>query len=566
MQKTKNFFGGLGGSMKSSLKPLVMMQLKDKIDFSFLKNKKKTFFKIIWTILGFALVTALIYLLFMLVVKFGLFSFIQMLNFRVFLVVMTVMLILAFISCLLNVTNTLYFAKDNPVLLTMPVKNSTIFTSKMIVCFIYELLKNATYILPTMIAYGMVMGLPLTYYLWAIFSFVFLTLLMVLICGLLSIPAMAIGIAFKKHRTFEFITLAIVAGAVIFAVIEAILHIPTDIDLVRDWGQIYWDIQDYLANFATSFVAFDYLLQFLTGMVYNGFVFTPFSLKNFAIFGVCVGIMLVCFLVIYFLSKPLFLKMASTPFEYKKRNIKRIKRNHKKRAFVSSANQQSRQIFRSANLIYSVIAVAFATPIAILLQNQIISAMDTRITGEHMGIAFNVLIIMLLMLSSNTTIASMFSREGNAGYLNKTNPVPYRTILTGKMVLNACICMLSIIVSTGVINYYANIGVINSLFLCFGMLFVYLAHLFWSAELDVMNPQNRLYQTSGKQQKNPNESKSTLIAFISSGLFAFISYFLLGDPASAGSVFFKLFVIGAVYFGIRLYLLLTKIRLYYKEK
>jgi len=42
------------------LKPLVMMQLKDKIDFSFLKSKKKTISKIVFSILGFVAVTAVI--------------------------------------------------------------------------------------------------------------------------------------------------------------------------------------------------------------------------------------------------------------------------------------------------------------------------------------------------------------------------------------------------------------------------------------------------------------------------------------------------------------------------
>ena len=61
----------------SSLKPLVMMQLKDKIDFSYLKSAKKTIFKIIYSILLFVVLTAVIYLMFSLVISFGLFSFLK---------------------------------------------------------------------------------------------------------------------------------------------------------------------------------------------------------------------------------------------------------------------------------------------------------------------------------------------------------------------------------------------------------------------------------------------------------------------------------------------------------
>ena len=51
----KRFFMMLGYKFKI-LRPLVLMQFKDKIDFSFLKSKKKTLFKIIFSALMFVFV------------------------------------------------------------------------------------------------------------------------------------------------------------------------------------------------------------------------------------------------------------------------------------------------------------------------------------------------------------------------------------------------------------------------------------------------------------------------------------------------------------------------------
>ncbi len=546
------------------LVPLIMMQLKDKIDFSFLKNKKKTFFKIIWSIIGFVAITAIIYLLFTLIVNFGLFSFMKTFNFRAFLILMTVLIMFSLLSCTMNVTKTLYFAKDNPVLLTMPVKSSTIFTSKIIVCYIYELIKNVTYLLPFFIAYGLVMGLPFTYFLWSIFALLFLTLLVVMIAGILSIPAMGLAIIFKKNRILEIIVLTIVIGGITFGVVEAILNMPTDIDIVRDWGKIYWQIQDIMAWFAGTFVVFDLLLQLLTGMSYNAYSFNPFNMTNFLTFAVCVGIIVLCFVVIYLLSKPLFLKMASTPFEYRKKDIKTSKINRHKRPFRSVISQQTKRTMRSANLIYGILAIAVITPIAILLQNKIIAAMDTRLTGDVMGIAFNILIILLMVLSSSTLFATLYSREGNSAYLNKVNPVPYRIPLMGKIVFNMSLCIISIIISVVMIEMFAHMGAGSAILLAFALIFVYVGHALWSAELDIMNPQNRIYQTSGNDQKNPNEGKSTLIAFITSALFAFISYFLMMENMEA--VFVKLFFIGLAFCLVRVYLFLSRIKLYYKEK
>lgn len=547
-----------------NLKTLTAMQFKDQIDFGFLKSKKKTIAKIIYSILFFVIVTFVVQLLLNLVVQFGLFSFLQTLNFRVYLVLMTILFLLSFISCLVRVTNTLYFSKDNTVLITMPVKNNMIFTSKLIVSFIYELLKNITYILPFFFAYGIVMGLPALFYLWSIVSLIIFTLLSVVLSGLFSIPAMMVAIILKRHKVLEYISVSAVIVLIVLVLIKGISLIPENIDLVRDWGKIYWKLQDFLKIFAEKFILFDYLLQLFTGMIYNGTTFNPFTTTNIQTLLICFGVIIISLVLIYLLSKPLFLKMISSPFEYKKSHKIKNKKNFKLPAFISSIIQQSKRIFRTPNLIYSVLAVATITPIAVFLQNKIIGAMDTRLFGNYMGITFNILIILLLTLSSNTAIASIYSREGNSAYLNKINPVEYHIPLSAKVVLNALLNIMSIIISCIIINTYASIGVLNTIILTLALLLIYVAHLFWSAELDIMNPQNQHYQTTGSHNKNPNESKSTLIAFFLTFLLTIATFTFIQEDFS--TVFIKLLIISTIFFIFRTYLYFTKIKLYYKEK
>lgn len=550
--------------VKSGLLALVLMQLKDKIDFSFFKSKKSTIFKIVYSILTFVGITALIFLLFKIVVELHLFSFTRVLNFRLYVLLLSILFTLAFLSCLVNVTNTLYFSKDNQVLLTMPVKSGTIFMSKLIVCLTYELIKNATYILPFFFAYGLVMGLSILYFLWAIVALIFLTLLIVSVCGILSIPAMWVGILFRKHKSLEIISTIIVVGVLIYFVVFAINLIPADIDLVRDWGRLYWSIQRFLEGFVGAVPFFAHLVQLLSGMAWNVYSFNLATIRNLLTFVNCLTIIVVSIGLVALLSRPLFLKMASNPFEYKKKDIKKFKHNKKMRPFVSSSFKNAQVIFRTSNLILSVVAAAILMPIAVLLQLKVIGAMNTRILGNYMALAFNVLIILLISLSSNVVIASTYSREGNSAYLNKVNPVPYRVPLTGKLVLNALICIVSIIASTIVINQFSQLGVFETILLTISLVFIYIAHLLWSAEFDIMNPQNRLYQTTGTSQKNPNETKSTILAFFMSGIFAFIIYFLMAENAKV--VFWKIIFISLALVLIRVYLYLTKIRLYYKEK
>lgn len=554
-QKIREFF--------KELKPLVMMQLKDKLDISF-KNKKRALFKVIYTLLSFAIITFVIYFLFNLIVNLSLFSFLKTLNFRFYLIIITFVSLLSLLSCVISITKTLYFAKDNTVLLTMPVTTNKLFVSKIIVQFLYELIKNSFYILPLLIAYGLIMKLGFLYFPYAIIMTIFLTAFIVVLAGVLSIPAMGIAILFKKSRIVEIVVLVVLSVGIVLALIGIINLIPENIDLVRDWGKIYWQIQDFLASFAKTFFMFDLLTQLLTGMVYNGFTFNPVTGNNGVTFLVMFGSMVVLLVIISLLSKPLFLKMASSPFEYKKVLVNKSKKNKKKQAFISVVDEEAKRSFRTPDIIYPILLTAIITPLAIFLQNKIVGAMDTRILGNYMAVAFNVCIILLIALNSNVTMSSVFSKEGNSAYLNKVNPVAFSVMLGGKLVLNACIMMISIIASSVVLGIGNHLSTLNIVLLAFTLLFIYVGHLFWSAEYDIMNPQNNFYQTTGTHHKNPNETKSTILSFAISAIVAFVTFFLIKEDIRY--VFYKLLAIALLFVIYRTFIFFTKIKLYYKEK
>ncbi len=549
---------------KSKLKTLVAMQLKDRLDFSYFKDKRKAIFKTVYSIALFVLITFVINLIFGLIVTFNLFSLTRVFNFRAYLILMTVILVLSFLSCLTNLTKTLYFSKDNPVLLTMPTTPRQIFTSRLIVVYIYELLKNLYYILPFLFAYGLTCGFGVTYFLWAVFSMAFLTLFMVVVSGLLSIPAMFVAIIMKKMGWLKFITITSIATASIYLVVKFILLIPTDINLVRDFGKIFWQIQDILNGFALSVVPLDYLLQFLTGARYGDTAFKVFTMNNLFTMLTMLAVMIVSIIIIYSLVQKVFLKMASSPFEYKKVLFIKNFPNRVHRPFTSVVKTEIKKDLSNSNALYTLMVVVIITPIAVLLQNKIISAMDTRVVGDEMNLTFNILTILLIMLSSNVPLASLYSREGNSAYLNKSNPANYTTILFGKLVPYLFANTVSIIASCVIIQYFAKLTVMNIIVLTLALIFMNASHVLWSAEYDVMNPQNHQYQTTGEHQKNPNENKSTILAFMMAFIFFVIMFFLISENSS--TVFMKLFLVATAIFVLRVNLYFRKVRLYYKEK
>lgn len=545
----------------TKLRPLVMMQLKEKIDFSFLKTKKSAIRKIVLSILGFVAITAVVYLLFYASNFLGLFSVTNIIPSNVLVVVFTIMMFLSIISCTYGLMKNLYFSRDNMVLLTYPVNPNTVFFSKLIVFYIYELIKNLNFMIPVFIAFGLINGQPIYYYLWMLFGFVFISAIPVVIGAFLSIPCMWIVTFLKQRKYLQIILAAVVAGLVIYALVRIIGLIPANLDILGSWGVISSGIQDFLANFARIFYPFTEAVIMLVGRWHN---LRPviFSLETLWVFLSIIGVIGLFLGLCFLLSRPLFFKMASKPFEFKTKPAK-PKQNVPHKKFASALKKEFLVNFRSADSLYGNIAILAIMPIAIFLLNKIFASMNTRLLGQVMTMSFDILIMLLIVLASNSRIASIFSSEGQAAYLMKTAPATYHKSLSAKLVFNAILMITSIFI-TSIIFYFTNgHSVLGSFMLFFTVLFTYIGHMLWSAELDIMNPQYEQYASTGSHIKNPNENKSIIYCFMLAFIFFAVSLFLFTENVTAAWI--KIAVIALAFMLFRAYLYYNKIKVYYRE-
>ena len=111
----------------NKFKTLFLMQVKEKIDFSFLKSKKQITFKVIFSILGFAVITALSYVVLYLCQMLNLFSAINHIPISVMSVIFFIMFVLNLLTCTVGLSKTLYYSKDNQILITYPVNANALF-------------------------------------------------------------------------------------------------------------------------------------------------------------------------------------------------------------------------------------------------------------------------------------------------------------------------------------------------------------------------------------------------------------------------------------------------------
>lgn len=547
-----------------ALKTLVMMQLKEKLN---LKNRtfksKKTLFNSIFAILKFAMVVALCYLILFFCNYLGLFSLINQIPRSVITVVFTVMLLISIVSATFGLNKSMYYSFDNPVLLTLPCRPTQVYVSKLIVFYIFEVIKNMSFMVPLFIAYGMISGFGLLYYPWVLVCFIFISMIPVLVGAILSIPTMWFYNFFRQYKRLQAATLIVIVTLVTLAVINGIALIPENIDLIKTWGTTYWQIQDFLAEFVVKFKLFDDVVLMIVGKRI-GLINKVFTIDNLINFVMMIVFIVGLFFIGLITAKPLFYKMASKPFEYRKGIVKE-KKNVVNKKMNSILKTEVMLNIRNAEKIFTNVAIMIALPISVFFLNKIFAAMNTRMLGNNMAISFNILIILLIALTSSNYAASVFSKDGRSSYLIKVQPSRFQPLLLSKLLFTTVFMMVAFIATFVVLLLSTSLGFTRCLIIILSVLFIYFAHLFYSAELDIMNPQIELYATIGGNENNPNETKSTLVAFLAAFLtFGMMLFLLIENPGLV--TYLKIMGLGLVMMLFRGYMLLSKIKLYYKEK
>ncbi len=550
-----------------SLFILVMMQLKEQMNFKRLKVENAKFFHVVLSIVGsivkLAFVTVLC-LAFLIVSRtLGLFSFQGLpIPDTVISLVFSVMLCLSVVSCTVGLTKSMYYARDNAVLLTLPCPSLQVYLSKLIIFFIFEIKRNLSFLVPMFIAYYITHGYSAGAYVWMLFCMIWVSLFTVAIGAIFSIPAMWIANFFRQNKWLQITALAATVVGAAFALFYAISLIPENIDLIAAWTTIYWEIQDFLAAYAETFSYLYDFTRMLLGEVKDLAIYFPIDrtfMRFLVLAGSTLGILGAGLLVV----RPLFYKMASTPFEYLKKPVK-PKKNRVKNKVVSSVYTNFLITVKNTNTIFANVGILISIPMLIFLLNKIFLAMKTREMGDHMIIAFNLLIMLLIALNSNCAISSIFSRDGQSSYLIKTLPSKYTLPVVAKILPNTTFGLAAILITAPVLVMSLPLPLVDILHLVAAVAFIFIAHMFYSAELDLMNPQTQLYASVGSTVSNSNEMKSTVSAFIISFLTAGVVFFLLFERS--GYVYIKLVSVALAVMVYRTWMFFSMLKLYYKEK
>lgn len=546
-----------------ALSTLVKMQLKEKMDMSYLRSVRKCIFKIVWLLIEFAAITAVLYLVFHYVKLLGLFSLVRDIPVSVISIIFAIMLLFSVITDTVGLMKSLYFSKDNTVLLTFPATPSLIFFSKLVTYYVYELRKSFMFMVPMFLAYGMVKGYNPYYYPWLVLMFVFVSTVPVLISALLSIPAMFIYVFLNRVKILQYALYVLAAAGGILGVWTLLGMIPKDINFIETWGETYWQIQSFLRSYTETFAPIYKFTELIVGktMGLTNVIFHNETAKSLLIvLAVDLGTLGLGFLV----SKPLFCRMAATPFEFKKKNSVKEKKNKKRSPFLSALKKEWTSGLRSNYFIKLAGILVVIMPMAIYLLGKIYASMKLSYFGQQMTVCFSVMIMLLILTMTSVDIASVYSRDGASSYLNKVQPAPYALLLFSKLFFPMVIALVGTAFTTFIFSGFTSLDKIQSLLVGVSVYAIYVFHIFSAAESDIMNPQYKKYATFNDQSSNPNEAMSAILAVLASAL-TFLIALLLSSKSNDG-VWLKIAIVTLALAAFKVVTYLSKIKAFYKEK
>ncbi len=555
----------------NNIATLARMQLKEKLLFQKSGFKIKAISSALLTV-----ITTLIKFVFSSVVCWGLYTVAMVFSifgtmthvpdtFMSFL--FTVLLALSVISCTARLTKALYFSRDNVILLTLPATPTQVFLSKIAVFFIFELKKSAAFLIPVFIGYFLAHGHSIGFYPWLIVCFILISVLTVALGAFLSIPVAFVANFFRQRKYLQIIATVLAVVAVIVGLFYFVSVIPGKLDLRVGWHSLGLEIQALLNAFAESYSLF----YDLTRMIIGESVVTEFSMTYaFPVdvmllrFGVLLLASMALFVLCIVVVNPIFYSMSSKPFEYLKSSVKPKKNIVRGSGFAAIYTEFLKSV-KDSSRTASNIMIAVSIPVLAFVSNLIFSAMPTTDFGNKLIFACNLLLILLVSLNSSSYAASIFSRDGRSAYLIKIQPKSPTLLLIAKLLPTTIFCIFSFILTGILLVSFSKLVITDVIFLMLGVAFVYLAHLFYSAELDLINPHTEIYAAVGEYESDPNEIKSSSAAFILSFLVAALLFLLLFKE-DIGSVCLKFAGVALLACVYRAYLFVSNIKLYYKEK
>ncbi len=351
-------------------------------------------------------------------------------------VLYSAVIIVLTVMSLEKMRSTLTNSADREIFLRLPVKQETIFLSKLLTLMIANHLSAMFMIIPINVIFFIVLSPGFTFWLMTLAVVVFLPFVAFLIAALLIVPYIKIVDFVKDRYMLMFVVLsAILIGA--FYVYSKFLGV---VQSLFETGSI-----KFLFN--AEFVSF---LGGLTSWTYPAISFANLTLSKDVMISLIISLAsaLLSLLVTYLITKKLYyitLYKNRDRVGSNKRPVRRLRMPQ----FMSLINKEFINVFRDPKHMFSYFAISAAMPVMVYSCYTLFGELIVHAIGTQASFSFSLALVTLLLFNilTNTFCATNITRDGESTLKVKVMPLKASKILFSKVVFCSIVSSLSVAVS-----------------------------------------------------------------------------------------------------------------------
>ena len=544
--------------MFNRIKTLMLLQLSDRFKIKKVDNVKKLIAKIGLAVLGMVIVSAVLMVLFYLLKDVVMLSTPKIITFAI-----VFLQVLSIIACTSGLFKTLYTSKDNAILLSYPAHHVEVFVSKILVYYVYEFIKSMFFIFPLILSYGIMYEyIDFLYVIGMIVMVIVLPIFPVLIGALITIPILYLKKLINKvpYLKTGLLILALIGLFVVFlAIVNAI---PRPLRIL----ELYYSFITGITQLIEAVDLYSLFYQ-CVGNIFMG----NNILINYLIF---FGVLIVLGVSVALIAMPIYFNLASSSSEHSTEKKRKGVNKACKNSFFTFVKKEWLLSVRNFGEFLNNYIFIFATPYVLFIMMGIYTAIALNSLGIYMTVVFSGFVTLIMSCASNTSSALAITKEGSEFVLLKTVPANSSNMAWAKIFFNLVYSSLMIVVSYVLVIYFLPMfdtgtngihweWLINNDWLWLMMiatLCINAGLVFWSFQIDIMNPKLREYATSGDSSGMNNASKSIMIGVIVTVIFTALSLLLLLDTDNMVLNWSLILGISVVFLGTRLYLFVSHLK------
>ena len=380
--------------------------------------------------------------------------------------------------------------------LRLPVKQQTIFVSKLAALMIRNYILALLLIVPLNIIFYISVELTFTFWIMTFFIWLLLPMTSFLIATALLVPYIKVLEFISNRYVLMFLSItAIIIGA--FWLYSGFLQV---IQSLLETGSI-----KFLFN--SDFIR---TLQTLLVWTYPANCFADMALGENLLraFAIPIFIAAVAIFVLYFVAKALF--YATLYKNDNKRQVgKKPRRTVKYSPLISLIKKEFICIFREPKNLFSYFAIAASMPVMVYCCYTLFESLIVNMLGLTVTFPLAILVLLIFTILTNTFCATNITRDGAAALKVKMFPLKASTLLLAKVLLCSVVSSLSIVISLVVLVITSPLLWYDALF-CGAIAIVFsVAQIFIATRMDLNGA--KLTSSAVEMQSRSNKTIAKVV-------------------------------------------------------